>query len=312
MTQQSPMEAARPSAMRSRPVRLERVFDDPEAVVDEIKSRAPYPTMSAHHGLGSFAPMLPWFRTEFTDAPFLHVERFTEAAKTAFSAQIVEPVRVVLNLNTATSVGATHVDLPAFRGFTAPRVPVWLLMNMSYSGLFEDWRVPFASGLVWFHRGQGGEFEYWPDGPDSASKLEGPPMWNVGLMSDNEFMWHRVRPIGAGEDQARFQSLVGYDHAIHWHDGHREIRDGDRIVTQEEPDGLRISLLWKARVFTDEAHRASFRRLELDLGVERVVDLYLDDLAARGVRAPRPEDPFTDANWQALLGEAYPPAVDPG
>jgi hypothetical protein len=137
-------------------------------------------------------------------------------------------------------------------------------------------------------------------------------MWNVGWMSDNEFMWHRVRPVGAEADQARFESLVGYDHAIHWRGGRWEIRDGDRVVTEEEPYGLRISPLWKARVFTDEAYRASFRSAELGLNVEQVVDLYLDDLATRGVPVPRPDDPFTDANWQALLGDAYPPAFDPG
>jgi hypothetical protein len=58
-------------------------------------------------------------------------------------------------------------------------------------------------------------------------------------------------------------------------------------------------------VFRDEAHRASFEDDRLDLTPERIADVFLRDLAARGVRMTEPSDPL-DGEWQAFLAGAYP------
>jgi hypothetical protein len=84
-----------------------------------------------------------------------------------------------------------------------------------------------------------------------------------------------------------------------------EIRDGERVAHRLEPEQLRISLLWKARVFRDEVHLASFEDRAMDFSLDQVVEIYLDDLAARGVAASRPADPLGDAEWKRVL-EAYP------
>src|SRR5262249_7029397 len=158
---------------------------------------------------------------------FLHNPRWIDAAKASFDATIVKPMRCLLNLNGPTPDGGAHLDLPAYRGFAAPQAPVWLLMNMTYSGLFHPWMTPIASGLAWFYRGRGGEFEYWPDGLDAPSEMEKPPLWNCGVMSDNEFMWHRVASIGAEADQKKLAAAMSYDAKVHWLGDGWEIRNGE-------------------------------------------------------------------------------------
>lgn len=308
------VESLRPAALSSRPVRIPRVFEDPEAVVRQIRRRAPYRTMSAFHQLKNsmgWAGEFPWFRESVDDEAFLHNPAFLAAAREAFGASIVRPTKCLINLNGPMKSGAPHVDLPVYRGFAAPAAPVWLLMNMSYSGLFHPWMVPVASGLTWFYAGQGGEFEYWPGGPEAPSACEAPPLRNVGVMSDNEFMWHRVGPIGPPELQERLHgSLRATDRLHAVGDEDWEIRDGERAVVRLGPAELRISILWKAFVFKDQAHLASFESHAMDLDAEQVVDIYLADLERRGVRARRPADLFEDADWRTVLQTTYIPPFD--
>ena len=63
-----------------------------------------------------------------------------------------------------------HTDVPEFRGVNRKLHPQWLLVAMHHSGLFEDWRMPIATGVAWFHDCDGGEFAFYPDGAD------GPPV----------------------------------------------------------------------------------------------------------------------------------------
>jgi hypothetical protein len=314
MATMAKVEPLRPAFVRSHPVRMERVFGDPDAVLRLIAQHAPYETTAKVHDLaatlGPSAMTAPWFKGYIDDPLLLHNARWIEAARQAFSAEIVEPYSAMVNLNAATPLGVPHLDLPHFRGFGAPDAPVWLLLNMANSGLFHDWMAPIASGLMWFNRSDTGGFEYWPDGVDGPWVTERAPAWNVGVMSDNEFMWHRMEAIGTPEQQAEIRSLMRYDNLLHHlPDGNWEMRDGDQVLKHFAPDAMRISVLWKAHVFTDAAHRASFEDERLNLTIEQVVDLYLADLAARGMAVSRPADPFGDAGWRELLQRVYAPPI---
>jgi hypothetical protein len=303
------VERLRPAAMQSRPVRVDPVFDDPDAVIGLIRSRAPYPSLGEYHHmldmLGGVRAR-PVFRTHFDDALFVHNPRWIEAARQAFSATIVRPFKCLLNLNGPMGIGGTHVDLPVFRGFSAPRAPVWLLMNMAYSGLFQDWMVPVASGLMWFWKGVGGEFQYWADGIDAPPRIESPPLWNTGVMSDNEYMWHGVAPTGTPEEQARLRGRLDGREKLHYAgDAQWEIRAEARTVARLPESQLRISLLWKAFVFWNEDHVASFEDRSMDLSIEQVIEIYEDDLARKGIATPRPREPFEDPAWRKTLDEVY-------
>jgi hypothetical protein len=302
----------RAEAIQVAPLRIERVFDDPERVIARIEAGAPYPTLARFHGMGASdalygGPVLPWFRSSFADESFLNNPSWIDGARRAFGARIVRPRGCILNLQPAGPAGAAHLDLPVFRGSHRWPQHVWLLMSMSHSGLFAPWMVPIASGLAWFYRGEGGEFEYWADGPDRPPQRELAPLWNVGQVSDNEYMWHRVGAIGRpGEMLA--PGLLRADDALHHVDGGWEIRRADELVARYAADRLRISLLWKAYVFRDEPALASFENHDADLDLARVVEIFQRDLARRGIPCPEPSDPLSDRAWQQRIVASYPAA----
>jgi hypothetical protein len=315
MTHAATVERLRPAAMQSRPVVLPQVFEDPAAALRLVQERAPYVTMAAFHGmedrLGGPRTQ-PFFRGAFDDQLFLENPGWIAAARESFGAGIVRPFKCLAQLNGPMTATGVHVDLPLYRGFGAAEAPVWLLMNMTYSGLFHDWMVPIASGLAWFYRGVGGAFAYWPDGIDARPRLERGPLWNRGVMSDNEYMFHGVAPIGAPEDRARLQGALRASDMLHFagEDGW-EIRDGERVAHRLRPEQVRVSLLWKAYVFKDERHLASFEDVSMNLTLDQVVDIYLHDLAGRGLPAKPPADPLADEAWKRLLESTYPQPLTP-
>ncbi len=298
----------RPSHMRSRPVRMDKVFDDPDAALRLVRKLTPYYTVGAYYNGGVADPGSkdpPWFLTEPDCALLVHNPNWIAAAHKAFNAGIVKPIRCVVNLNPPAPDSPPHLDLPVFRGFSAPHMPIWLLMSMTHSGLFLDWLVPLASGVAWFWRGTGGEFEYWPEGPDSGSLCESPPMWNTGVMADNEVMWHRVGAIGTPRQQASSLATVPGDALMHCSGDGWEIRQGDRSLADYSDDEVRISFVWKAYVFRDQEHLRSFEDKAYDLDLDMVVDMLCADLAARRLPSRRPPDPLGDGAWRQLLMSTY-------
>jgi hypothetical protein len=79
-----------------------------------------------------------------------------------------------------------------------------------------------------------------------------------------------------------------------------------------DPDEIRISMLWKAYVFQNEDHVASFENPAMDLDLDQVTGMFLADLDGRGVRVTRPADPLMDTAWQRLLFETYVPPFGDG
>lgn len=305
-------DTGRPRAMQSQPVLMDPVFDDAGETIRLIRASGPFQTLLAHHGgTVDSAYDMPMFRHAMTDDVFMHNPRWIEAAKQSFGAGIVEPARCLLNLYAPTEELSAHTDLPTYRGFTPSAETRHLLMAMINSQLFFDWMVPFASGLVWFWRGEGGAFLYWADGKHAPPQVMHPPFWNCGLMSDNEAMYHAVSAVGPAADRARFTQMIKRTDLMHavgeaeWEvtgDTHPPVRFG--------PDEVRISLLWRARVFRDEAHRDSFADSAYDLTPERIAEVFSEDLERRGVAFDEPSDPL-DAEWQEFLAQAYPPQFTP-
>ncbi|MCW1431718.1 hypothetical protein [Novosphingobium sp. JCM 18896] len=304
----------RPAAMQSKPVIVDKVFSDPEAFLRLIRSEAPYETQAQHDRMGDtmgWTAAFPWFKRRVTDPGLLEIPAFVQASKQAFSAGIVRPFMAAINVYGPMKSGPPHLDGPRYRGLTFESAPIWLLMNMTYSGLFHDWAAPMASGLAWFYDGEGGEFEYWPDGPEGMPARIEPPLDNFGVVSDNEFMWHRVGPIGPAPLQEKLHFRLRPTDLLHFAgDDAWEIRDGDRIVQRLDRHEVRISLLWKAFVFRDETHLASFEDASLNLDLDQVVDIYRTDLSRRGIAIEGPGDPCTDEDWRKTLQAVYPPPFD--
>ena len=159
--------------------------------------------------------------------------------------------------------------------------------------------------MCWFHRGEGGDFEYWPDGPDAPSKLVTPPLWNVGVVSDNEYMWHRVGPISRADQQLAPGTILG-DALLHaGADGGWHIRDSAGFDVRFEDAQIRHSFLWKAYAFADERAHREFLDHSNDLDYAQTIAIFEADLAKRGIGSVSSSDPVRDADWKQLIQRTY-------
>ena len=311
------------------PVVLDVAVDDPSLVRHLIDEHAPYwpvqryfansAEYAALSGQTEPAEMIvaPVFRGNWAVdgeplpgvEPLLENERFADAARRVFDAEIVRPQTVYVNLTWQLPFpqGAGHTDVPAFRGFDRTQHPITFLTIMGLSGLFEEERVKVATAVAWFYRGSDGGFEYWPDGPAAPSAVHEGAIDNTAIVADNDFMWHRVRPTGRVEDGMLTLSLDtelardGGGGSDRW-----AIVDGEKTLASFPSDQLRVSLSWKAIAFDSEADRRRHDEHTDDLTMDEVLRRFGDDLARRGVDIEIPaHDPTRDPAFIRALQETY-------
>ena len=220
--------------------------------------------------------------------PFLHHEGFVEAARRLHGRDLVEPAIVFANLLVPGQELAIHTDVPEFRGVNRTRHPQWLIVAMHHSGLFEEWRMPIATGVAWFHDCAGGEFAFYPEGPEGPPQAR-PVRFNTALLLDTDAVFHGVDPVAAPAGpiaplrpgmQLRFAG-----------DGIWSVCDGERVVARHRWEELRFSISWKAYCFAGAAERRAWFEHSDDLTVDAVLERLLADLQARGRLDARPPDP---------------------
>jgi hypothetical protein len=300
------------------PLWVSPAYADRDAVWTLVTAHGPYPLLFASAGYGELGgPVAPWFRAHWAldgsaiddaVAGLLHHEPFVEAARTLFDAEVVRPSTLLVNLMGPMEAGVPHVDTPSFRGVRRSEVPVWMLVTMGASGLFERWSVRIAGALTWFHDRDDGEFELWPDGTAGRSTVVRGPFGNDALVADNDVMPHRVGTIG---DPRAFDASVTLpaDATIDWRDARWAISGRDGVVVTLPVDEVRVSILWKAMVFDDARDARRFDDHEDDLDLATIVATFATDLAARGIDVDEPADPFTDPAWVRTLTHTYPPRL---
>lgn len=321
--------------LNATPVKIDQAFANPNQVRAMVLRHAPYwPVMryfanateeAAQNGakkVDSDKPrrpmvVMPVFRGDWAyDEPkvdgaqeLLYDEQLIAAAKQVFNAEVVVPHIVFVNLTTPMpSQGVGHVDIPAFRGIDRTQYPTWLLQMMGQSGLFEDVRVRIATSVAWLYHGENGGFSWWPDGPDGPRSVHDQNIDNTAIVGDNDFMFHRVEQVGTdGEPTARNLTL---DSLLHPAD--ESAPDGDWAITDEGKElyrvpfeKVRVSISWKARVFSNsEEQRITEEHLD-DIALDEVVDRFLEDLTNRGIACDRPPDPITDTDFITTVASTY-------
>jgi hypothetical protein len=311
--------------MASTAVRIKPAWDDPAVVVDSVRAAGPFWPLANYAAsdaemaaLGREAAQFtpPWFRQDFAREAqalvagaelILGNERFADAARELGGGPdaVVRPQAVYVNIMGPTPFAfPPHLDIPAFRGFTRATQPVWLLKTMKTSGLFEAWRTKIATGVSWFYDGIGGDFHYWPDGPDGPVAIERSPFANVSVLADNEFTFHGVAPLGP-PDAAMPEGLNRESRLVRNGPGW-DVRDGQGAQQAHfDDDEVRITVSWKADVFTSAAEALAHDRGEDPLTLDTVVELFQKDLAARGIDVPEPTEPLSDQSWIGALASSY-------
>lgn len=219
--------------------------------------------------------------------PFLHHEGFVAAARALHDRPVIEPAIVFANLLVPGQELAVHTDVPEYRGVNRTRHPQWLIVAMHHSGLFEQWRMPIATGVAWFHDCDGGEFRYYPGGADAPPRAHR-VRYNTALLLDTDSVFHGVDPVAETDQPVtalRPGMQLRFLGAGRW-----GVFDGDTQVGAYRWRDLRFSISWKAYCFRDEAERSAWSGHADDLSVDVVVDRLVEDLRQRGRIDARPPD----------------------
>lgn len=232
--------------------------------------------------------------------PFLHFEGFVEAARALHGRPLVVPNIVYANLLLPGQELAVHTDVPEFRGANRKRYPQWLMVVMLHSGLFDRWRMPIATGVAYFGTCRGGEFAFYPDGPNAPAH-ELPVKHNTAVLLDTDTVFHGVdrveetTPLPAVRPGA---SLCFEPPERRWH---LRSETGEALGSYRFDD-LRFSVSWKAYCYADERERRQVVEHEDDLELRTILDVLERDLRARGeLEGPRP----ADYDYALLLIDRY-------
>ncbi len=320
----------------ARPRVLEGVYTDDqyERIMRVIKQNGPWPTITAHHFTTveelmatSNGAMTAETKVTLDDLATAHFRgilaensvsyypeledcyysgKFYQLAREYWSAPYVRPTLMLFNLCGPHHSGLNaHLDAVSFRGIRIENSPVWLQNVMGRSGLFSEHLVKMAQVITWWYRGENGTFTYWPDGPLGNPRRLDHPLWNRGVVVQNEMMFHRGDPVGRPGDREvpglKHRSLIDYDEA---RDDWVIATDGEAI-RRYRPEEMRLLVHWSAEVYADrEEVKVSMDHSE-DLTHEIVFSRLLADMRDRGVKVSEPSDPLHDQEFIRALTATY-------
>lgn len=256
------------------------------------------------HFRGFFAKNSVCFYPELEDV--FYNSRFLAEVRDYWGAQYARPTLLLFNICGPHNTGlAPHLDAVTFRGVRIENTPVWLQNMMGKSGLFTDYLVKMAQIITWWYRGEPGGFTYWPDGPVGPPKNLEMPMWNRGVVVQNEMMFHRGDPVGPEDDRPieglKNRSLFDYDHA----DDSWAITTDGVVIKRYRPEQIRFLVHWNAEIYLDMAEVEKAMDHSDDLTHDQVIDTFLADLRKRGVNVTEPSDPLHDVEFIQLLANTY-------
>lgn len=231
--------------------------------------------------------------------PVLESSEFASAAAELTGRPLVRPTMLYANILLPGQELPLHTDTPEYRGLDKWKVPEWFLVVMHHSGLFESHRKHVTAGVAFFNDCEGGDFVFYPDGPDAAPATVS-PRFNTAIHLDVDGTFHGVDRVG-GDDAPPppvepGATLTFSDADERWH----LAKDGEELASYGWPE-VRLSVQWKANCYRDEDEVALVASGADALTQEAVIDRLVDDLRARGRIDERPDD---DA-LARLLVEAY-------
>jgi hypothetical protein len=317
---------------------LEGVYpeDAYERMLGVIQRHGPWPTITAHHFdtveelvATTSGPMREGEGAELTlddvatghfrgyfgqDSvsyyPELHDcfynREFLELVQRYWGCEYAKPTLMLFNLCGPHHSGLNaHLDAVTFRGVRIENSPVWLQNVMGKSGLFTEHLVKMAQVITWWYRGENGTFTYWPDGPLGEPAHLAHPLWNKGVVVQNEAMFHRGDPVGRPEARdlpgLKHRSRLGYDAAR----GDWAITTDDEVIRRYRAEEMRLLVHWSAEVYADRDDVKRNMDHSADLTHDVVFDRLLADMRSRGIAVAEPSDPMHDTDFIRALIAAY-------
>jgi hypothetical protein len=244
-----------------------------------------------------------YFRHEYSHGETVFVDgaerilantALADAARQLHGLPVVVPYILYGNLLLPGQELGLHTDVPAFRGVDRTVLPLWFLVVMRHSGLFDRWRIPVATAVAFVGECAGGEFAYYPDGP-AGEALQIDPASGSVVMLDADTVFHGVDRV-VGDDSAIRSVRQGSKTRLvnkgrrHWllriDDGH-ESQDTESNVFSYESRDLRFSASWKAYCFADEDAKLEWLDHSDDLRGELIMDALVTELCERSALTGR-------------------------
>lgn len=321
----------------SPPRVLENVYtnDQLERLLDVVRTQGPWQLIIAQHfasleelmatmsgsipegvelSLDSFVtPTFRGYYANYSSAlyPEIHDcfynQAFLEHAKSYWGAQYAKPQMMLFNVNgPCGNTDPGHLDSPSFRGVRYENSPTWLCSIMGKSGLFQDYLIKMAQVITWFSHCPESGFTYWPQGPAHAPERLMPPVYNRGVVVQNEMMYHRGEANGPVAQRRpaglNFNTTFTGDpsNRNNWH-----LLNGDQVIAEHTTDELRFLVHWSGEVFEDFAELKKNMEGTHDLTHDQVFETFIKDLRQRGVSFEVPSDPLHDPAFIRTLMAAY-------
>ena len=247
------------------------------------------------------------YHTELDDIFF--DPRLRAHARAYWGAELARPTFMYFSLSgpfEATDPG--HIDGVTFRGIRKENAPLWILSLMGKSGLFDKWMVKMTQVVAWWCKCPTGGFTYWPDGIAGQPQRVTAPMWNKGLICQNERMYHR--PESNGPPERRIYEGLTFDTELGVDPDDRDrwlMKTGDTVNAVLHTDDLRLMLHWNAEVYHDLDDLKLHSDHRDDLTHDMVAETFMADLRRRGISFDPPSDPYNDMAFIGVLNDAYNP-----
>jgi hypothetical protein len=234
-------------------------------------------------------------------------ERFLDMAKTYWHAEYAKPELMLFNINgPCANRDPGHLDSPSFRGLNHENAPTWLCSVMGKSGLFTDYLVKMAQVITWFSHDENSGFTYWPEGPLKPPQRLLPPVYNRGVVVQNEMMMHRGEANGPVDQQV--PAGLAFDTVFAGDPDDRNgwlLKNDEQIIARHHTDDLRFLVHWSAEVFSDFDELKKNMDGSDDLTVDKAIDMLVDNLAKTGIKLEIPTAPLHDPQFIGALNAAY-------
>jgi hypothetical protein len=199
-----------------------------------------------------------------------------------------------------------HLDSPSFRGVRHENAPTWLCSVMGKSGLFTDYLIKMAQVITWFSRDHGSGFTYWPEGPLRQPRRLLPPVYNRGVVVQNEMMVHRGEANGPLDQQ--MPAGLAFDTVFTGDPDDRDawlLKNGGDVIARHRTSELRFLVHWSAEVFTDLDELKKNMDGSDDLTIDKAIDMLVDDVTKKGINLDIPSAPLHDPAFIGALNAAY-------
>jgi hypothetical protein len=177
---------------------------------------------------------------------------------------------------------------------------------MGKSGLFRDYLIKMAQVITWFSLDAGSGFTYWPDGPLKPPRRVLPPVYNRGVLVQNEMMVHRGEANGPVDRQ--IPAGLAFDTVFTGDPTDRDwwqLKSGEDVIARHHTDELRFLVHWSAEVFSDYDELKKNMEGSDDLTVEQAIDTLVKDVNAQGIKLAMSDDPLHDREFIRTLNAAY-------